>query len=251
MTKAILNITMLVMMIHLATCTTAWAANPANWTFKEEVPNTVTSKTWNSPTAIDLGKMVWEYNYSIIKITGTVSIPLFGDFTQDITSSIDPTLRTGSGETTNLPAVIVSDSLSYPDTGTSATILIEIDDMGFGHAHFDDIHLGSIDIPLAGNRPIKRMNIEATISVVGYNFGDFNRDGFVDAADYVTWRDGFGTTYVENDYMVWRAHFGETSGSGSSVSTIGSDSAIVPEPATLGLLVFASVGWCLRRDRAA
>jgi hypothetical protein len=245
MTKAILNIVTLAASIHLATCSMAWAVNPASWTFKEEIPNTVTSKTWNSPTAIDLGKMVWEYNYNIVKITGTVSIPLFGDFTQDITSSIDPALRTGSGETTNLPAVIVSDSLSYPDTGTTATILIEIDSLGFGRAQFDDIHLGSIDIPLAGNRPIKRMNIEATISVVGYDFGDFNRDGLVDAADYTVWRDGLGNAYTEADYDVWKSHFGQLAGSGAGAKA----NSVAAEPATLLPLIIAVASWCLRRGR--
>ena len=30
--------------------------------------------------------------------------------------------------------------------------------------------------------------------------GDFNTDGTVDAADYVVWRNGLGTTYAQNDY---------------------------------------------------
>ena len=30
--------------------------------------------------------------------------------------------------------------------------------------------------------------------------GDFNDDGFVDAADYTLWRDGFGTVYDDGDY---------------------------------------------------
>ena len=42
--------------------------------------------------------------------------------------------------------------------------------------------------------------------------GDYNRDGVVDAADYVVWRKGMGTTYTQGDYDVWRAHFGASLG---------------------------------------
>jgi hypothetical protein len=77
--------------------------------------------------------------------------------------------------------------------------------------------------------------------------GDFNGNGNVDAADYVVWRKGLGTTYTQNDYNVWRAHFGQTSGSGAGASA----NATVPEPATLLLLMFAAAGWCLWRRPAA
>jgi hypothetical protein len=73
--------------------------------------------------------------------------------------------------------------------------------------------------------------------------GDFNGDGVVDAADYVVWRSGLGTTYTQADYDVWRAHFGPTVTSGAGAS------AAVPEPATLMLILLAAVGWCLRRAK--
>ena len=34
--------------------------------------------------------------------------------------------------------------------------------------------------------------------------GDYNRNGIVDMADYVAWRDGLGTIYTQHDYDVWR-----------------------------------------------
>jgi hypothetical protein len=58
--------------------------------------------------------------------------------------------------------------------------------------------------------------------------GDFNSDGTVDAADYVVWRNGVGSTYTQTDYDVWRAHFGQTAG--SSAVQVG-----VPEPNTLAV----------------
>ena len=55
--------------------------------------------------------------------------------------------------------------------------------------------------------------------------GDFNHDGFVNAADYVVWRKSGGT---QADYDVWRGNFGGTfSGIGS-----GTEYAVVPEPST-------------------
>ncbi len=70
--------------------------------------------------------------------------------------------------------------------------------------------------------------------------GDYNRNGVVDAADYVVWRktlgqsvpggsgaDGDNNGIIEqNDYSVWRANFGAQSGT-ASVTT-----AAVPEPAS-------------------
>jgi hypothetical protein len=77
--------------------------------------------------------------------------------------------------------------------------------------------------------------------------GDYNANGIVDAADYVTWRKGLGAIYTQSDYDIWRAHYGQTAGSGSGVSA----NAAVPEPATLVLLMIVAAGWCLRRRRAA
>jgi hypothetical protein len=58
--------------------------------------------------------------------------------------------------------------------------------------------------------------------------GDFNNDGTVDAADYVVWRNGLGTSYTQPDYDVWRDHFGQTLGASSLRAT-------VPEPVSLAL----------------
>jgi hypothetical protein len=72
--------------------------------------------------------------------------------------------------------------------------------------------------------------------------GDFNTDGTVDAADYVVWRKGLGTTYDQDDYGLWRANFGASlgPGSGSALPSAEPLSAAVPEPSTLALLVISS-----------
>jgi autotransporter-associated beta strand protein len=63
--------------------------------------------------------------------------------------------------------------------------------------------------------------------------GDFNRDGSVNAADYVAWRKGFGTIYTQNDFNIWRAHFGQTVGGGAGDQ---SSKTTAPEPASVLLL---------------
>jgi hypothetical protein len=74
--------------------------------------------------------------------------------------------------------------------------------------------------------------------------GDYNRDATVDAADYVVWRKGLGTTYTQADYEVWRANFGQTIGSGGALPSaeplpIASADPLpaIPEPST-ALVVF-------------
>jgi len=66
--------------------------------------------------------------------------------------------------------------------------------------------------------------------------GDFNHDGSANAADYVTWRKGLGTSYTSEQYSIWRTNFGQTVGSGAALPSAELLSAAVPEPASLALL---------------
>jgi hypothetical protein len=65
--------------------------------------------------------------------------------------------------------------------------------------------------------------------------GDYNGDGHVDAADFVTWRNGKDQIFGEVDYGTWRTHFGESAGGN------GSQSAVVPEPSELALMLVCSI----------
>ena len=88
--------------------------------------------------------------------------------------------------------------------------------------------------------------------------GDYNRDGAVDAADYVVWRkslgqsgpglaaDGNNDSLIDaGDYDVWRANFGTIFATGNGAITGASQ---VPEPTSLGLLL-ASFLFAARRRR--
>ena len=85
--------------------------------------------------------------------------------------------------------------------------------------------------------------VKATF-ITSTDFGDYNQDGFVDAADYVVWRKTDGT---QAGYDIWRANFGATLGVGSGASA----RVAIPEPATLMLLAFTAASWSLGRRRAA
>jgi hypothetical protein len=78
--------------------------------------------------------------------------------------------------------------------------------------------------------------------------GDYNRDGAVNAADYIVWRSQLGTegggnliadgnrngTIEQGDYDVWRSQFGETRDSGA-IGALTTTS--VPEPVSWAMLL--------------
>lgn len=83
--------------------------------------------------------------------------------------------------------------------------------------------------------------------------GDFNNDGLVDLADYTLWRDNLGAAddalisragddvlgIGVGDYQVWREHFGQRAG--SSPIPVAPQTAAVPEPRAIVLLIAAMV----------
>ena len=87
--------------------------------------------------------------------------------------------------------------------------------------------------------------------------GDFNRDGRVNASDYIAWRDTVGTNVTryggadgdgsgvidQADYARWRSGFGAVApGAGSSLGSLA-----VPEPASLTLLAMSLGLLCVTR----
>lgn len=126
-----------------------------------------------------------------------------------------------------------------------------------------DGSLWNMDTTLPANQPNNVPASQWLASFVGTAVlplaGDYNRDGTVDATDYVLWRknaaqyvlqysgaDGNGSGIIDaGDYDVWRAHFASAPGGGSSVSA-------VPEPTTVCLTFVALVAriiCCTSRGR--
>lgn len=84
--------------------------------------------------------------------------------------------------------------------------------------------------------------------------GDYNRDGAVNAADYIVWRSQLGTeganliadgnrngTIEQGDYDVWRSQFGETRDSGA-IGALTTSS--VPEPVSWVMLLTGVLVMC-------
>jgi probable HAF family extracellular repeat protein len=116
---------------------------------------------------------------------------------------------------------------------------------------------------LIGSSPVGQPNLinnDAWVARLAPLSGDYNLDGIVEAADYVTWRDLLGQSGVglaadgnENDvvdagdYDVWRANFGQIVSSISNAGTSAFTTAAfpaVPEPASVMLLALAAMGIC-------
>jgi hypothetical protein len=107
-----------------------------------------------------------------------------------------------------------------------------------------------------GNLLIVEWNAGIFLATPSVLQGDYNRDGTVDAADYVVWRRQLGTEGTnlvadgnrngmidQADYDVWRSHFGQSSGSGAA------STAAVPEPASAGLTILALFALNIVRPR--
>jgi hypothetical protein len=110
---------------------------------------------------------------------------------------------------------------------------------------------GIMDANLPDNviQNLTALDLQA-MDVIGWDLqapGDFNLDGIVDAADYVTWRDGLGTAYSQTDYDAWKSHFGQTDGSGTG----GRANATAPEPAVLTTLIMGTLAMWVRRRNLA
>jgi hypothetical protein len=106
-----------------------------------------------------------------------------------------------------------------------------------------DVHALTAQVTGADGVTIRTTNIVTVLTAPLQ--GDYNDDGRVDAADYVVWRNGLGTTYTQDDYNTWRAHFGQTVGNGAGANS----NAAVPEPTTLITIVAALIGCAMAKAR--
>jgi hypothetical protein len=87
--------------------------------------------------------------------------------------------------------------------------------------------------------------------------GDFNKNGTIDAADYVLWRktisqsgsalaaDGNNNGTIDlADFTIWRANYGAPAANGSSANLAGT----IPEPASLLLFSMAAISIPFRKQ---
>ncbi len=155
------------------------------------------------------------------------------------------------GETRTLPTVLLDESLADAGSGTTATVRVEVLPTGFGKLTVTNIMLGSVTVPIFGSRPIQRINLEATVGLTGFAFGDYTRDGLVNAADYSAWQTQFTTPAVPladgdgdalvtaADYTIWR-----------DAAPVVLAAVSIPEPTAIALLLVASCSAALRCSSA-
>jgi hypothetical protein len=124
----------------------------------------------------------------------------------------------------------------------SATDTLNVAGIGSGTSWLIATYGGSLTGTFNSVTPGYQVNY-STIGQIILNFtglaGDWNQDGKVDAADYVTWRkDPTGHGGNPDGYNIWRQNFGNPGSASGTANNIGA----VPEPAALILLLWTIAG---------
>ncbi|MEX0642091.1 MAG: PEP-CTERM sorting domain-containing protein [Pirellulales bacterium] len=188
--------------------------------------------------------------------SGTLVLGAGGSMLMDVNSTGDFTEILGTGSLT-LDGILNMDVTDVGGGAQSWTLI--------NTASLTESYGGGFGVQLAGGSSFSELSDVWTLSESGRTWsftestgefsvssgpeGDFNEDGFVDAADYVIWRKGFGTTYDQGDYDTWRANFGAES-MGSS-NALPESFGTVPEPSTMALLALLTAVVIGRRGCAA
>jgi hypothetical protein len=153
------------------------------------------------------------------------------------------------------PAPLIWGATTTTSTGTVAAsgllATLTVDTTGITSGQFDLL----LNPPATGPTAFADAGVVTTLTNGSLHIGappaltgDYNRNGTVDAADYVLWRetlnqmgpglaaDGNANNEVDAaDYNVWRTNFGRTASAGASAG----GALPVPEPATLALYALA------------
>jgi hypothetical protein len=88
----------------------------------------------------------------------------------------------------------------------------------------------------------RRLRRDNVVLAAAFPPGDYNENGFVDAADYVVWRNDPNRT--QGQYTTWRTNFGRTAGAGSwsaAARAVPEAAAAALLPLALGLLISRQV----------
>jgi hypothetical protein len=116
------------------------------------------------------------------------------------------------------------------------------------------------ELPMLTSGMVWDINKTATTYSLSVTATDFNRNGIVDAADYVLWRKLRGTTAAsaygpgdatgdrlvnDADLAIWRANFGNIRGNSPAAGAGGLSS--VPEPSTILIVVLACAALATNR----
>jgi hypothetical protein len=209
--------------------------------------------------ATDHIPVVADYQLPAVLSAAADSIPSVLDYGQLF--NLNVTVK----DAANVLAVAGADELDYSLTTSGSltgSYLNQMDAaLGGGNSHLVGLSTSSLGMQsgtitvTSNSQGVQNGTINIPVSFLVVLAGDYNADGVVDAADYVTWRnmdgqsvtpgtaaDGDRNGLVDaSDYAVWRNHFGQAvGGMGSALA------AAVPEVGTLSLLI---IGGCLLGGR--
>lgn len=137
-----------------------------------------------------------------------------------------------------LNGFVPATSDTYTVLTTAVGIFGSFSNVANGHRLTTLDSLGSFIVHYGADSPFNPNHVVLSAFEPAELPSDFNFDGTIDAADYVTWRKGLGTTHTEGGFNVWRTHFAETGGLGAAES---SNMPAVPEPAPLALVMLAAI----------
>lgn len=199
----------------------------------------------------DESTITWGTTDNLLETTGTVT-EIADNFVTGVSDTAEFLGHLTVSDTFGIVALDVTDFLQlYPDDEVQFLITREV--------RFDgeevDRSLGAVRFDSKDNSSGLGPQLILELRDVGLP-GDYNLDGFVDAADYTIWRDNLGLSdaalngngtgdgsglVVAGDYGLWVSSYGNTSSSTSSSSTT------VPEPTSLSLLAGLSATALLSR----
>jgi hypothetical protein len=147
-------------------------------------------------------------------------------------SGLAPTIGvTLDGPPETLPDASLPNVLNLDDWPDAVLVFVDFFDFVLGEGEFES---GYIAAEIHTLTPV----------IIPDLAGDFNKDGTVDAGDYVVWRHGLGTGYDQADYEDWRANFG------ASAAASAASVASAPEPASAITLTTALIAIVFVRRRS-
>jgi serralysin len=220
------------------------------------VPTQAISATATDFVSISNASDVDYYSFTVSQpsLLGSSLTPLGGVFTQgDADNNQTPTSFNANARS-NLALTI------FATNGTSILATADANPAGGIES------IANLLLPSAGTYYARVTGADDTIQLYQLSLspisilpGDYNRNGVVDAADYVSWRKSLGQSVAAGtgadgnsdgqitaaDYNIWRSHIGQTSGSGSGAGL--ATGAAVPEPGTAVLVAIGLLGIPTRR----
>jgi hypothetical protein len=208
------------------------------------VPTQAISATATDFVSISNASDTDYFSFKVLQpsVLGSTLMPLGGVFTQGDADNHQTPTSFNANARNNLALTI------FGTNGTSVLATADANPAGGIES------IANLLLPMAGTYFARVTGADNTIQLYELSLsptsilvGDYNRNGVVDAGDYVVWRKSLGQSVAVGtsadgnfdgqitlaDFDVWRSHIGQTGGSGVGVGL--ETRATVPEPPTFGI----------------